>query len=147
MTQKLRNFKPFFLFFFAVFLFFNLRQVSYPPYYHLTIVVRAFHLHFSNCEGILFGVMFPCTIKNLLSFIVFFFNLFLNAVSFFPYFLWYLWRLRVHNSCSSCLVISMGNFRLRVVSGILPAVFFYFVELFFRFTHFAAFSTFLTSLG
>ena len=24
-------------------------------------------------------------------------------------FLWHLWRLRVHNSCSSCLIISMGN--------------------------------------
>ena len=29
-----------------------------------------------------------------------------------------------HNGSFSCLVINMGNFLLRVVSGILPAVFF-----------------------
>ena len=42
---------------------------------------------------------------------------------FFLNFLWHLWRFRVHNSCSSRLVISMGNF-LRVVSEIVPAMFF-----------------------
>ena len=40
-------------------------------------------------------------------------------------FLGHLWRFRVHNTCSSCLVISMGNFLLRVVSGILSAMFFF----------------------
>ena len=57
-------------------------------------------------------------------FVVFLFNLFLNAVSIFRYFLWHLSRSRLLNSCSSLLVITMGNFFLRVVSGILPAVFF-----------------------
>ena len=33
------------------------------------------------------------------------------------------WRSIVHNGCSSRLVISMGNFLFRVVTGILPAVF------------------------
>ena len=42
---------------------------------------------------------------------------------FFLSFLWHLWWFRVHNCFSSYLVISMGNF-LRVVSRILPAMFF-----------------------
>ena len=37
---------------------------------------------------------------------------------------WHLWRFRVYNSCSSCSLISVGNFLLRVVSGILPSMFF-----------------------
>ena len=37
---------------------------------------------------------------------------------------WHLWRFRVDNSWSSWLVITMGNFFLRFVSGILPAMFF-----------------------
>ena len=39
-------------------------------------------------------------------------------------FLLHLWRFWLHKSCSSCLAISLGNFLLRVVSGILPAIFF-----------------------
>ena len=60
----------------------------------------------------------------------------------------------VHNSCSSCVVKSMGRFFLRVVSGILPAMFFFTSsnKKMFRFTSFSRLfnflrEIFLTSLG
>ena len=69
--------------------------------------------------------MFPCTIKNSFSSSSFFFSIcFWMPFLLFLKFLWRLWRLGVHNCCSSCVVKIMGNFLLRVVSGILPAMFF-----------------------
>ena len=69
MTEKLRNFKPFFLFLQILFLI-NLRQV-FLTYYDLPIALRDFHL--SNCKGTLFVFMLPCTIKkNSLGFSSFF---------------------------------------------------------------------------
>ena len=66
-------------------------------------------------------------LKKLINFLVFFCSIcFWMPFLFFLNFLWRLWKFRVHNSCSSCLVISMGNFFIRVVSGILPAMFFVF---------------------
>ena len=58
------------------------------------------------------------------------FLVFFNSICFwmpfllFLKFLWRLWKFRLHNSYSRCVVESMGNFLLQVVYGILPAMFF-----------------------
>ena len=72
--------------------------------------------------GTSLGFMFPWTIKKLISSSFFVQFVFERRFYSFLNFLWNLWRFRVHNGFSSCLAISMDNFFVRVVSGILPAI-------------------------
>ena len=70
------------------------------------------------------ALSFLVPIKKTLNFSSFFVQ-FVFECRFYSFlnFLWHLRRFSIHNKCSSCLVLRMGNFRLRVVSGILPAMF------------------------
>ena len=90
-------------------------------------------------SALCFLVLLKKLIKVFLVFIQFVFECrFYSSLNF----LWCLWSFRVHDICSSCVVKKLGNFLLRVVPGILPAIFFTSSNFFFALPHFAAFSTF-----
>ena len=104
MTEKLRNFKPFFSFFAAFFYLILYRCLTHliitcPLFCEIFIALIAKEPYSALC--------FLVLIKNSFNFYRFF--LFLNAFLFLN-FLWHLWRFRVHNSCSCCLEINTGNF-------------------------------------
>ena len=84
--------------------------MSYPPYYNLPIVLCEFFIALIAKEpysALCFLVLIK---KSHLVFIVFFVEFVVECRFYSLIFLWHLWRFRVHNSCSSCLVIIMGNF-------------------------------------
>ena len=118
MTEKLRNFKAFFLFscgFFILDIFLRL----------LWLAQFFCELHCSNWNRTFLALCFLVLLKNSFSFSSSFVQIVFEC-RFYPSLkiLWNLWSFMVHNSCSSCLIINMGSFQLPVVSGFLPALFF-----------------------